>query len=154
MKNIFEIIFTGLFCCCFFQLSAQHTSRLDFNKDWKFKSGDEPSYSKAATTDKDWSTLNLPHDWSIEGNFSKDHPATAGGGALPGGVGWYRKSFTIPAAGEHKNIFIQFDGIYRNSEVWINGQVLGLRPNGYISFQYDLTPYLNPRGQKISSQSG
>ena len=148
MKNIFEIIFTGLFCCCFFQLNAQHTSRLDFNSNWKFKLSDEPSYSNAATTDKDWSTLNLPHDWSIEGNFSKDHPATAGGGALPGGVGWYRKSFTIPAADQHKIIFVQFDGIYRNSEVWINGQVLGLRPNGYISFQYDLTPYLNHRGQK------
>ena len=92
--------------------------------------------------DAAWRTLSLPHDWSIEGAFSKDHPATTQGGALPGGIGWYRKAFTVPVSSQEKNVSVEFDGVYRNSEVWINGHYLGKRPNGYISFQYDLTPYL------------
>lgn len=87
--------------------------------------------------------MNLPHDWSIEGSFSKDHPASPGGGALPGGIGWYRKAFSLPASSRGKAVFIEFDGVYRNSEVWINGKLLGKRPNGYISFRYDMTPYLH-----------
>src|SRR5450830_96362 len=76
-------------------------------------------------------------------DFDKDNPATPGGGALPSGIGWYRKTFTIPSTEKNKIVLIDFDGVYRNSEVWINDHSLGVRPNGYISFQYDLTPYLN-----------
>jgi beta-galactosidase len=86
--------------------------------------------------------LNLPHDWSIEGEFSETAPAGTGGGALPGGTGWYRKSFTIPTTSKGKLIFIEFDGVYRNSEVWINGHYLGKRPYGYSTFEYELTPHL------------
>ncbi len=78
---------------------------------------------------------NLPHDWSIEGEFNKDNPAGVGGGALPGGIGWYRKTFTLPDADSAKLIFIDFDGIYRSSEVWINNHYLGIRSYGYSSFQ-------------------
>lgn len=92
--------------------------------------------------DTRWRSLSLPHDWSIEGNFSSSHPATTQGGALPGGIGWYRKSFVLPDGSADKDIRIEFDGIYRNSEVWINGHYLGKRPNGYISFSYDLSPWL------------
>jgi beta-galactosidase len=95
-----------------------------------------------AFDDSGWRTLDLPHDWSIEGSFSADHPATPGGGALPGGIGWYRKSFTLPDQARGKHLFIEFDGVYQESEVWINGQSLGMRPNGYISFSYEMTDYL------------
>ena len=93
-------------------------------------------------SDSKWRQLNLPHDWSIEGSFSENAPAGTGGGALPGGLGWYRKTFTIPASTKGKQIFVEFDGVYRNSEVWINGNYLGKRPYGYSTFQYELTPHL------------
>ena len=78
---------------------------------------------------------------SIEGAFDQKNPAGFGGGALPGGIGWYRKTFDATPV-EGKSVFIDFDGVYRNSEVWLNGQYLGKRPYGYSSFQYDLTPHL------------
>ena len=113
-----------------------------FTQNWKFALSDNPDFSKKDFNDANWRNLNLPHDWSIEGAFDKDNPATPSGGALPGGIGWYRKTFTVPAAQKGKLAFIDFDGIYWNSEVWINGHYLGKRPNGYISFRYELTPYL------------
>lgn len=112
----------------------------NFNFDWKFYKGDQPGGEKPDFNDSDWRTLDLPHDWSIEGPFSKEW--ASGTGYLPGGIGWYRKVFIIPANQKNRKVFIYFDGIYNNSEVWINGVHLGKRPNGYISFQYDLTPWL------------
>ena len=109
---------------------------------WRFHLGDVPNAKDAQFNDSRWRQLNLPHDWSIEGEFSQKAPAGTGGGALPGGIGWYRKTFTIDAALKGKLTFIQFDGVYRNSEVWINGHYLGKRPYGYSSFQYELTPHL------------
>jgi beta-galactosidase len=117
-------------------------NRVSFNEGWKFFLGDVPEAGNEKFDDSAWRSLKLPHDWSIEGPFSEKNPAGVGGGALPGGIGWYRKTFEISAADKNKNIFIDFDGIYRNSEVWINGHYLGKRPNGYISFRYDITPYL------------
>ena len=116
-----------------------------FNQGWKFALGDHPEASEPEYNDDGWRELTLPHDWSIEGAFSKDHPSTPGGGALPGGTGWYRKSFSC-SAGTEKKVFIEFDGIYQESEVWMNGHYLGMRPNGYISFSYELTPYLHRDG--------
>ncbi len=115
----------------------------NFNKEWKFFLGDPENAMNRKYNDSVWRDLNLPHDWSIEGEFSKDHPADVGGGALPGGIGWYRKTFKIPEEDTTKLIFIDFDGIYRKSKVWINGHLLGERPFGYISFRYELTPWLN-----------
>jgi beta-galactosidase len=117
-------------------------TREDFNNNWKFHLGDAGGAELPEYADSSWRDLDLPHDWSIEGEFSEQHPASPGGGALPGGTGWYRKSFRVPATARAKKIYIDFDGVYRNSEVWINGQYLGKRPNGYISFRYELTPYL------------
>lgn len=114
----------------------------DFTGQWKFHLGDTSGAQSELFADNGWRVLTLPHDWSIEGTFDEKHPATAGGGALPGGVGWYRKSFVLTTADSEKKIFLEFDGVYRHSEVWINGHSLGKRPNGYISFQYDLTPHL------------
>ena len=122
---------------------AQVRKKENFNNNWRFILDSVNNYSDTTVNDASWRKLNLPHDWSIEGTFSKEHPATAGGGALPGGLGWYRKTFKVPATSKDKTVFIGFDGVYRNSEVFINGHSLGIRPNGYISFQYDLTPYLN-----------
>ncbi|MDZ7313440.1 MAG: DUF4982 domain-containing protein [candidate division KSB1 bacterium] len=114
----------------------------NFGKNWKFQLGDIPNGQEPGLDDSQWRALDLPHDWSIEGKFSKDAPATPGGGALPGGIGWYRKTFAMPESEKDKLAFIDFDGVYRNSEVWINGHYLGKRPYGYISFRYELTPFL------------
>ncbi len=121
----------------------QARTTINFDDNWHFRLGDVSGGEKASLNDADWRTLNLPHDWSIEGKFSKDNPATPEGGALPGGIGWYRKTFTVPASSKNKLIYIDFDGVYQKSDVWINGYHLGFRPNGYISFRYELTPYLN-----------
>ncbi len=116
--------------------------RSDFNDGWKFLLTDIDGAWETDFDDSGWRLLNLPHDWSIEGSFSEDNPASPGGGALPGGIGWYRKAFTVSYADREKRVIVEFDGIYRNSEVWINGEYLGKWPYGYSSFSYDLTPYL------------
>jgi len=121
---------------------AQPRVTLDFDRGWRFHLGDVTGAETVARDDSRWRTLDLPHDWSIEGEFSESNPAGAGGGALPGGVGWYRKTFTVPAGDSGRLVFIDFDGVYRNSEVWINGHYLGKRPYGYSSFRYELTPHL------------
>ena len=128
--------------------NAQPRTVENFNTSWKFFLGDVPDAKNENFVDENWRRLNLPHDWSIEGKFDNDNPAGIGGGALPGGTGWYRKTFAIPNTSKDKNIFVDFDGVYRNSEVWINGHYLGKRPNGYSSFQYDLTPYLKYGNEK------
>ncbi len=122
-------------------------NRADFDQSWRFNLGDVQGGESQNLNDGSWRQLNLPHDWSIEGKFSQDNPATPDGGALPGGIGWYRKTFTVPATSKGKNVYIDFDGVYQKSTVWINGHQLGYRPNGYISFEYDLTPYLNFGGK-------
>jgi len=119
----------------------------NFDKDWHFHLGNVPDAKQTAFNDANWRVLNLPHDWSIEGKFSKDNPATPEGGALPGGIGWYRKTFIEPASTKNKLVYIDFDGVYQKSTVWINGHELGFRPNGYISFRYELTPYLHFGGK-------
>ncbi|AHM59072.1 glycoside hydrolase family 2 sugar binding protein [Flammeovirgaceae bacterium 311] len=115
---------------------------MEFTQNWAFKLGETPNGQDPALDDTGWRQLDLPHDWSIEGTFSEKNPAGVGGGALPGGIGWYRKTFTLDAADSGKLFYIDFDGVYHNSEVWVNGQFLGKRPNGYISFRYELTPHL------------
>ena len=111
-----------------------------FNDNWKFYKGEMASAQEENFNDANWRKLALPHDYSVEGPFSKEW--ASGTAYLPGGVGWYRKTFSIPGNWKGKNIFIYFDGVYKNSEVWINGHTLGKRPNGFIPFQYELTPYL------------
>ena len=116
--------------------------RIDFNEGWRFCLGDGPEYADAGFVDEGWRVLNLPHDWAIEGDFSKDNPSGTGGGALPGGIGWYRKTFVPEKSDSDKKFRIVFDGVYMNSEVFLNGISLGDRPYGYITFSYDLTPHL------------
>lgn len=123
-------------------LPAQTRIVEEFNEDWKFLLGDDSTASKLDFDDAAWRSLNLPHDWSIEGDFHPDHPTRAAGGFLPAGIGWYRKVFRLPRSLQDRLHFIEFDGIYRFSEVWINGHYLGKRPSGYASFSYELTPHL------------
>ena len=141
LKKSFLILFvlTGDAC----QDKGPGRERTDFTAEWKFALNPGGDFSAPEADDSDWRVLNLPHDWSIEGEFSEDNPASPGGGALPGGTGWYRKTFSIPESDRGRRIFIDFDGIYQKSSVWLNGRLLGYRPNGYISFRYDLTPHLN-----------
>ncbi|HEY0679120.1 MAG TPA: beta-galactosidase GalB [Chitinophagaceae bacterium] len=135
------IFFAGIF---FFSTGMAQTRMVElFNQNWKFLLGDDSTASAPLFNDGKWRSLQLPHDWSIEGSFSEKNPATTQGGALPTGIGWYRKTFEIPASSKNKLVYINFDGVHCNSEVWINGHYLGKRPNGYVSFRYDLTPYLN-----------
>jgi len=129
-------------------VDAQPRSEIDFNEGWKFFLGNDSSAIDPKFNDSRWRSLSLPHDWSIESDFIKDAPATNQGGSLPGGIGWYRKTFTFPTTRKNKNVSIEFDGVYKNSEVWINGHYLGKRPYGYVSFSYDLTGYIFPSPQK------
>ncbi len=115
---------------------------LDFDRDWRFHLGDVSGAQDVTFDDSAWRRLDVPHDWSIEGEFSDTNPAGVAGGALPGGVGWYRKVFSTPETDTSRRVFVEFDGVYRISEVWINGHYLGKRPYGYSSFQYELSPYL------------
>jgi beta-galactosidase len=128
-------------------LVAQQTQT--FDRDWRFHLGDVPGAEQPAFDDSKWRSLDVPHDWSIEGAFSEQNPAGVAGGALPGGVGWYRKTFSVPAADSGKVVFVEFDGVYRNSEVWINGHSLGKRPYGYSSFRYELTTHLRYRARNV-----
>lgn len=113
-----------------------------FDEGWLFLLGDEPEMAQPGYDDSRWRRLSLPHDWAIEGDFSATNPSGAGGGALPGGVGWYRKHFRLPATEGARRYYLAFDGVYMNSTVYVNGHEVGSRPYGYSSFEYDLTPYV------------
>ena len=116
--------------------------RDSFDFGWKFFKGDAQGAQMPAFADASWRTLDLPHDWSIEGPFSQSEPSGGAGGNAPTGIGWYRKRFSLPASYQDRKVVIEFDGVYQNSEVWVNGHYLGKRPFGYISFAYDITPHL------------
>src|SRR5258708_36247825 len=106
MKKLLKPVLLCTFCFLFIQLQAQNKSRINFDKDWKFKLDSIQSYSGPGINAARWRTLNLPHDWSIEATFSKDNPATPDGGALPGGIGWYRKAFTVPNSEKNDIVLI------------------------------------------------
>ena len=112
-----------------------------FDNGWRFVLADSAQMSKTDYHDTHWRALNLPHDWAVEGDFLCSNPSGAGGGALPGGIGWYRKTFNLQKK-QGERYFIEFDGVYMNARVYINGKEVGYRPYGYSSFEYDITPYL------------
>jgi beta-galactosidase len=137
---------------------------LNFDAGWRFYKGEPPAPAPAqplspnyapidpasfAFKDGAWQAVDLPHDWSIDGPFAKENPSTAAGGYLPTGVAWYRKTFTVPADAKGKRVFIEFDGVMSNSEVYINKGVLGQRPNGWVPFSYDMTDYINWGGENL-----
>lgn len=137
-----------------FALSATSLSArevVNFNKDWKFCLNLETDSNPADIEfdDSGWRTLDVPHDWAIEGDFDEHNPSGTGGGALPGGIGWYRKTFKVSKKDKGQVFSIEFDGVYMNSSVYINGHLLGTRPYGYISFSYNLNPYINWDGDNV-----
>ncbi len=124
------------------QSTPDYTDKVNFDKDWKFALGDDSLAFQTTYNDGAWRSLNLPHDWSIEGEFSAENVTTPEGGALPSGIAWYRKTFMLEQPKEAKKYYIDFDGVMSNSEVWINEHYLGKRPFGYIGFRYDITNFL------------
>jgi beta-galactosidase len=122
---------------------AKDSRSVSFNDGWHFQLGGDDHYELPTFNDSGWRSLTLPHDWAIEGTFSESNPSGTGGGALPGGLGWYRKTFKLNPADKGKKVYVDFDGVYMNATVYVNGHELGTRPYGYASFSYDITPYVN-----------
>ena len=138
------VLMSGLFAL---PLSArEHQS---FDRGWLFTLSDSTEMYQPSYSDGHWRRLNLPHDWAIEGDFSPSNPSGASGGALPGGIGWYRKHFSLSPDEKYDRFTITFDGVYMNSTVYINGHKLGTRPYGYSTFEYDLTPYIYKKGDNV-----
>ena len=149
MKSFFINKRAGVFITLLFTLllapsfvTGQSGPGLSFkiNDGWKFQKGDFEKASSPEFDDSKWRIVDLPHDWSVEGPLNQNFASATG--YLPGGIAWYRKTLNIPTPETIQNVYIYFEGVYRNSEVFVNGISLGIRPNGYISFQYNLTPHL------------
>ena len=146
MKKYFFFTLLMLFST----IALQARNRILFDSSWLFTLADSAQMSQTSYNDSKWRLLDLPHDWAIEGDFSAGNPSGAGGGALPGGIGWYRKHFRLSdLQSRNDRYFIAFDGVYMNSTVYLNGHELGHRPYGYSSFEYDMTPYLNTTGDNV-----
>ncbi len=137
---------------------SENKRTVSFDDNWRFIKDNPAGAENPSFDDSKWRAIDLPHDWSIEdlpgqmkdsvaGPFSKASVCKMGTGYTVGGTAWYRKSFAIDKADNGKTVYLQFDGIYMNSNVWINGRHAGNHPYGYTSFWYDITPYLNPAGQ-------
>ena len=144
-----KILVTLVLIICVTNLSAQNNIRIkeNFDFDWRFTLSDRPEYATVDYNDKTWDTVQLPHDWNIQQEFD----IKCGGSAayLPEGIGWYRKTFKIPSHYNGKKISILFDGIFQQSDVYVNGKHLGFRPYGFCSIEYDLTPYLNADKENV-----
>ena len=137
MKKLFALLLSLMSVCASAQVSFGNAVK--FNEDWRFVLADDSMAQRIDYDDSRWQSLMLPHDWSIEAAPSQALASCTG--YLPGGIGWYRKHFTV--TDEAARHYIYFEGIYNRSDVYVNGYHLGHRPNGYVSFMYDLTPYLN-----------
>jgi beta-galactosidase len=158
--NLFLIFLaTILIASCNKPQSDFSRQEQNFDSGWKFKQGKVAHADSVVFDDSQWRTLDLPHDWSIDdlpdvsgkkqiGPFSEDSEGKGSTGHVVGGIGWYRKTFTLDKSAEHKIVQICFDGVYMESNVWLNGQHLGFHSNGYTPFYYNLTPYLKPTGEK------
>lgn len=139
MGNRFFLFCSFILLACFsVQAQVSFGEAKKFNENWLFSLSDDSLGASASYDDSKWRKLDLPHDWSVEGQLSPSLASCTG--YLPGGIGWYRKHFQVTdKAARH---YIYFEGAYNRSEVYLNGHLLGKRPNGYISFMYDMTPYL------------
>lgn len=142
MKRLLIILISVITVCSSCNRGKETPREQNFNFGWKFSLKADSNAVSTDYDDSQWRQLNLPHDWSIEGEFKEDNPATPGGGALPGGYGVYRKHFIPESKDSSKIFYIHFDGVYWQSTVYINGHKLGFMPNGYLGFEYDITPYL------------
>ena len=142
-----KIIILLLLLAPILQIEAQRDINFDF--DWKFVMDDNVKFSDPGYVDRNWNDVQLPHDWNITMDFDR---AAAGGGSaayMPGTIGWYRKTFSVPRTYSGKHVTILFDGIFHQSDVYINGKHLGFRPYGFCSIEYDLTPYLKVEEENV-----
>lgn len=139
MKRLLLSVCAVIMMCAGIQARPLFGEQKLFVDDWKFKLQENDEIKLTDNTEK-WRKVTLPHDWSVEGKYSYTFASATG--YLPGGLGWYAKTFTLPESDKGKKVFIYFEGVYNRSKVYLNGQLLGERPNGYVSFMYDLTPYL------------
>jgi len=148
-------MFLAVMLACFVTVSMNaanpRSARQELAADagWKFFLGDQAGAEASSFADASWRVVDLPHDWSIESKPGKDNLSGGGGGFFPGGVGWYRKTFRAPADWRGKRVSVEFDGIYRDSTVYLNGHKLGTHPYGYTAFSFDLTPDLNFAGANV-----
>lgn len=124
---------------------------ISFDSNWRFFQGDATGADGPQFDDASWRSVNVPHDWSIAGPFSETNKTGGAGAFLPSGIAWYRKAFTLNSNDVGRSTWIEFDGVMANSDVWINGHLLGHRPNGYVSFNYELTSFLNTSGTNVIS---
>ena len=131
------IIFLGIFTQMHLAGQVSFGESIKINEGWRFKNKDYIDEFNSKSNDENWNTVNLPHDWSVEGVYSPNLASSTG--YLPGGIGWYKKTLSIPTSDSGKLLYIYFGGVYCNSEVWINDHLLGKRPNGYVSFMYEMT---------------
>ncbi|MDB4766279.1 DUF4982 domain-containing protein [bacterium] len=138
------IVFAGLTWSLLSTANVAAEESVDLNRGWKFQLGDPSAAANTDFDDEAWRTLDVPHDWAFESPYARDAAQKDKGGYKPGGIGWYRKSFELPKTFQGKRISIRFDGVYMNSQVWLNGKLLGKRPYGYIPFEYDLNEALKP----------
>lgn len=149
--------FIILFIFSFLQSEAQsqlkRNNLFDFN--WRFQKGGALGAETPSFDDSKWRVVDLPHDWSIEdlkdtnSPFNIDAISQVNGGFTTGGTGWYRKTFTIPAELKDKRFIILFDGVYMNSEVWLNGESIGRHPYGYTSFWFDISGKIKFEGDNV-----
>ncbi|MBY6210914.1 DUF4982 domain-containing protein [Microbulbifer agarilyticus] len=142
---LFALIAVG--CSAKTEGVAGLSGKVSFNEGWRFAKGREPAAAQIDFDDKSWRQLNLPHDWAIEGPFSKKYSARNGGLPVFGNA-WYRKSFVLPEESAGKRVLVTFDGVMANSAVYVNGALVGERPFGYIGFQYDITDHLVAPGKR------
>lgn len=120
-----------------------------WDEGWRFALHNDEKAHETTFDDHAWRVLDLPHDWAIEGDFYALNPSGANGGALPGGIGWYRKHLNLNDNDASSHYVLHFDGAYMNTSVYVNGQLVGMRPYGFISFSYDITPYLKKQGDNV-----
>ena len=150
MKKLINILSISMLFCCAVWSQQEARQIIPFDHIWKFHSGDVTDAQQPAFHDATWRTLNLPHDWSIEGENLQTEPGGGNVGYFPTGIGWYRKTFNIGNLKKDSKWSIEFDGVYMNSDVWINGRYLGKYPYGYSGFSYDITPYLKSKDNVIA----
>lgn len=136
-----RLLILGMMWIIVLSVSASSGKQL-FNEGWRFWLGDTLIAKNETFDDASWKKLVLPHDWSIEQKFDKEAPAGNNGGYLPTGTGWYRKTFNVPKEANGKKLQLYFEGVYMNSDVYVNGQRAGGHPYGYSSFFIDITPYV------------
>ena len=159
-KTIYSFLITALVILVFSCTQKENIGprTVCFDDGWRFIKDNPPKAQEPTFDDSSWRVLDLPHDWSIEdlpnqtkdsivGPFSKASIGKMGTGYTVGGTAWYRKTFTVDKSNHDKVVYLQFDGVYQNADVWVNGKHAGNHPYGYTSFYYNITQYLNQPGE-------